>query len=370
MLGELRKNIKKPINILFMLVNIFLMLGLFIFVHVDQFETFQEQNRKESARVQGALSFYESLDAVEGSTAYQNILLQKSELAKQLNGILFDKAKNYIEASLELTKHQEVLRSDPNFTDELALLQPKEEIIQKNQLYFTYLREHPKEIILKPETVSTLILLFLSILGFIWFPMCSFVSANILEDEFEHPSLTKGQPNTFSQRLVKKVLAIYLLLFSSILLAIILGAVLAFFIGNPTNDLMFGNVIQVIHFRILQNWQVIVVYLLYLSVVFLFTLSLSACLNLLTKNFYLTLMIENTFFGVSLLLTNQVKDFPMYLGSYLIPTQLFDGAYLGGRYSALYNPVVGLAYLLVMSTVLLWGTSLLYQNKSGQRGRA
>ena len=98
---------------------------------------------------------------------------------------------------------------------------------------------------------------------------------------------------------------------------------------------------------ILQNWQIIGLYFIYLSLLFVFVFMLSVFLNVLVKNFYLTLIIELIFYGITILMPAFISQSPWYIGSFIIPSYVFNGDYLSGQTTTLLNPIVGMIYLIM-----------------------
>ncbi|MEG0256392.1 MAG: hypothetical protein RR554_11010 [Vagococcus sp.] len=363
---EFKSILKKPINLLFIGVGMILVSVLFMIVSTNQYDTFEKQNKRESYQIAGSMLAFQFVDVDEGNPIYQNLSEQTQIIARQLNSVLFDQPKKYIESSYEMTKLRKELRQEEGFNKDIELLQPTLAKIKMDDAYFSYLLKNDETVYLKPETFSTLSLLFFSILGVLWFPICAFLTANILEDEYEHKSLVKGQPITFLKRCLKKYLALFSLFMLNIGSGLILCLGLTQLFGNSVNDLNNYTVVQLISFSILRNWQVILLNVLYLAVLFSFVFVLSVFLNVLLRNFYLTLIIEMLFYSLTILLPEFISDSPWYLGGYLIPTYLFEGKFLTDSSSALLNPLFGMGYLLVMSGVLLFLISSL--SKRGLKG--
>ena len=363
---EFRRGIKKPINLLFIVLSSLIMISVFIYVHIDRYQTFEIKNRSEATQVNGALYNYEIVDITEGSTLYQNLLTQNSVLARQLNSVLFNQPKKYIETSQELTELRLAIRDDKEFDQNIAALQPNITSILKDHTYYSHLEETNEEVILKPESFGSLTLLFLSVLGVIWFPACAFLTANVLEDEYEHTSLVKGQPRTFIHRMFHKVAVLYSFFALSFVLALVVGVILTQIWGNPINDLNNSQAIQLIQFSIIKNWQAILGYFIYLSILFFFIFSLSVFLNVVIRNFYLTLIIEICFYAVTILLPGFISYIPWYVGSFIIPTFLFNGTYLENNPEAILNPVYGTISLLLSIIILNVITSLI--TKRGLKG--
>lgn len=356
---EFRSAIKKPINLLFICLGSLLMTGIFIYVHTDNYETFRNKNKSADSQLSGALLSFKIVDSDEGSSAYQNLLYQKSEIAKQLNSVLFEEPDKYNETSLELTNLRLSLREEPDFTEQVSLLQPKLAAILKDKVYFSYLTQTGEQVILKPESFGSLTLIFLSVIGVACFPVFAFLTSNILEDEFEHSSVVKGQPIPFIKRMLKKALVLYEMFIISFGLALLTSILLTQFLGNPITDFNSGSVVQLMNFIVIKNWQVISLYLIYLSVLFFFTVSLSIFLNVLLRNFYLTLILELLLFAIPILLADLIGKSPWFIGGFLIPTYLFEGNYLVESTQSLLNPVFGVAYLILASILLIWLTSIL-----------
>lgn len=356
---EFRSALKKPINLLFICLGSLLMAGIFVYVHTDNYETFKNKNKSADSQLSGALLSFETVDSDEGSPAYQNLLYQKSEIAKQLNSVLFEQPDKYNETSLELTNLRLALREEPDFTEEISLMQPKLASILKDKAYFSYLIQTDEQVILKPESFGSLTLIFLSVIGIACFPVFAFLTANILEDEFEHASVVKGQPVSFIKRMLKKAIVLYGMFIINFGLALLTSFLLTQFLGNPISDFNSGSVVQLMNFIVVKNWQVISLYFVYLSVLFFFTLSLSIFLNVLLRNFYLTLILELLLFATPILLTDLIAKSPWFVGGFLIPTHLFEGSYLVESTQSFLNPVFGLVYLMLTSILLIWLTLIL-----------
>lgn len=363
---EFKNTLKKPINLLFVSLGMILMVILFMIVYTNQYDTFEKQNKREGYQIAGSLLSFQFVDVDEADPVYQNLASQTSVIARQLNSVLFDQPKKYIESSYELTTLRKNIRKEKGFSKEIEMLQPSLAKVKMDDTYFGYLVNNDETVYLKPETFSTLTLFFLSILGILWFPICAFLTANILEDEYEHESLVKGQPITFVKRCLKRYMELFVLLVISLGSALVLGYFLTHFLGNGVNDLNNAQVVQLLSFTILTNWQVILLYLIYLTILFSFVFILSIFLNILLRNFYLTLILEMIFYALTILLPDFISKSPWYLGGYLIPTYLFEGKFLTDTSSSLLNPVFGISYLLLVSFLLLVLVSLL--SKRGLKG--
>ena len=61
-----------------------------------------------------------------------------------------------------------------------------------------------------------------------------------------------------------------------------------------------------------------------------------------------------------------ISQSPWYLGSFIIPSYLFNGDYLSGQTTTLLNPVVGMIYLIIAGGILGFFTSVL--SKRGLKG--
>lgn len=366
MIGGFRNMLKKPINIVFLFLSIILMIISFFYVYTDQYDTFENQNRRADYQIDGALLSFEMVDTAEGSPIYQNLALQKREIAKQLNSVLFEKPDKYIETGKELAKLREDLRKEKGFNHEIEMLQPPLSKTKMDNIYFTHVLKTNEIVYLKPETFSTLSLFFFSILGIIWFPVCAFLTANILEDEYEHKSLLKGLPETFLSRCLRRYRTLSKFFIIGLLGALLLGFMLTQLFGNGVNDLGQSQVVQLISVTILKNWQVILLYIFYLVILFSFVFTLSIFLNVLLKNFYLTLILEMIFYALTILLPEFISESPWYLGAYLIPTYLLEGRFLTNTTSVFLNPIVGMGYLLMTTYLLVLLISLM--SKRGLKG--
>ena len=363
---ELRRAIKRPINILFMLLGVLTMSALFFYVHTDKYQTFEIKNKSEAMQINASLLPFQIVNSDEGGAVYQNLLMQKSILAKQLNSVLFDQPKKYIETSQELTQLRLELRDEDEFNESISMLQPEITTTLKENAYYSYLIKNQEEVVLKPESFSSLTLLFLVILGICWFPICAFLTANVLEDEYEHSSLVKGQPRPFMKRMLTKISVLYSFFVISFVGSLVTALLWTQTLGNPLFDVTKVNAVQLLDFVILQNWQIIGLYFIYLSLLFVFVFMLSVFLNVLVKNFYLTLIIELIFYGITILMPAFISQSPWYIGSFIIPSYLFNGDYLSGQTTTLLNPIVGMIYLIIASGILGFFTSVL--SKRGLKG--
>ena len=366
MIGSFRNMLKKPINIIFLFISMILMSVSFIYVYTDQYDTFENQNRRADYQVDGALLAFEMVDTAEGSPVYQNLALQKREIAKQLNSVLFEKPDKYIESGNELAKLREELRKEKDFNHEIEILQPPLAKTKMDSTYFTHVLKTNETVYLKPETFSTLSLFFFSILGIVWFPVCAFLTANMLEDEYEHESLLKGLPESFLMRCLRRYGTLFKFFIIGLLGALFLAFGFTQLFGNGINDLGNSQVVQLISFTILKNWQVMLLYIFYLIVLFTFVFTLSIFLNVLLRNFYLTLILEMIFYALTILLPEFISESPWYLGAYLIPTYLLEGRFLMNTSSTFLNPIVGMGYLLMITFLLLLLISLM--SKRGLKG--
>lgn len=366
---EFRRAIKRPLNILFMLLGCLMVSAIFTYVHTDKYQTFEIKNKSEALQVTASLLSFQVVDSKDGTPVYQNLLLQKSILARQLNSVLFEQPKGYIENSQELNQLRLDIRKEKDFTESINMLQPNLTETLKEEAFYNYLIDHEQEVILKPETFSSLTLLFLTVLGVVWFPICAFLTANVLEDEYEHSSLVKGQPKTFMKRMLTKISVLYAFFIINFVVSLGVSFLLTQFLGNPLHDINQVNVIQLIGFSILANWKIIGLYFMYLSILFIFVFILSVFLNVIIKNFYLTLIIELIIYALTILLPDFISQAPWYLGSFIVPSYLFNGYYLTDTTATLLNPVFGAVYLVAVSVILgLLTSSISKRGLKGVRG--
>ena len=365
----IRLGVKKPLNLLVVALISCLMIGTFIYVHTNQYKTFELRNKVEAIQLEATLLSYPIVNSTEGDPVYQNLLLQKQEVAKQLNSVLFNQPEKYAVTGLELAKLRKDIREEKEFNETVKALQPAIGTILSDELLYTALKKNGQQVILKPESMGSLSLLFIGVLGLIWFPMCAFLTSNILEDEFEHESLVKGQPKTLIKRTLNKGISLYVTLLLGMILAFVIGILLTQFLGDSMNDWRHVNVIQIWNLMVQKNWQIVLWYSLYFTILYFFTFLLSVFLNVVFRNGYLTLIIEILIFALAMILPEFVARSPWFIGGYLLPTNLFQGHYLLTEKQSLLNPVFGMLYLVCFGLVLTSLTSYLTRNglKGGKR---
>lgn len=343
------KNKKGIFSICFMSL---LMIGLLTYMNINKSEIFEEQNRTEFISLDALILSFESTNNKE--SLYQNLLLQKSEVSKQQNGLLFNDTEKYKDSSLELSNLRLEARNDPNFLSLTQGLQPKLSETLKNNLYYTYLANSNEEFLFSYESFGSIAILFFVILGITWFPICIFLTGDILEDEYEHSTLMKGQPINFMKRLFNKINNLYFIVLSSIFSALIIGFTVTLILGNPVSDLLNSHVIQLVKFIVMKNWQIVLFNIIYLSILFFFTAILSSFLNLLIRNYYLTIILELLLFSIPILFPLFTSKSPWFISGFLLPTYLFNGTYLSNQPTTLLNPIFGGIYLIFCSIILLF----------------
>ena len=68
---EFRRAIKRPINVLFILLGCLLMSGIFFYVHTDKYQTFELKNKSEATQIDASLLPYQIVNSDQGSVSYR-----------------------------------------------------------------------------------------------------------------------------------------------------------------------------------------------------------------------------------------------------------------------------------------------------------
>ncbi|RHH67255.1 MULTISPECIES: hypothetical protein [Vagococcus] len=301
--------------ILFFLV----MTGIFMISQQKNSYRLKELNQAETLQITVALLDYRNVPSDEGGTLYQNLLQQTSVIARQFNALLFEDEQNYIDTTIELTDIREQARQLDGFSD-ITSLQLSKEQVQRDETYYKALKESGKTLPLESLTFGRLIISLLTILGVAWFPLISVVNARLIVDEKEHESLLKGQPRSLTQRLVRNFIKKSLILGGVLVLTIGYLAILQSISGSGFGDLSLIEVVYQNKFVITTVVKKVCYYILFGYLVFMLSFLISSVLNNITKNSYVTVIIECMTYAFIWLFPTQLK-----LATVLSPSLIIEG---------------------------------------------
>lgn len=345
---EFIKEIKQPLVLFFLTFCVILPLVLFIGLKKELFGGFYQENRLDTIQVEALLMQYEKVDVELGDSMYQGLVLEESLLARQYNSVLFDEPDKFKDVSYELESLKKTLQTNPDY-DKIADFQAPAYQTEKNFQLFSYLKEHNQPYILKPVSIGAFLIVVFSAIGVVWFAVCAALTSRVLEDDLNHSSIIKGQPYRFSQRMFRKFCVLLILSLVGFLLIFITSLGLTQFYGDPVNDFSYKEIVYLLDFVIINYWQWLIGFIIYLIIMLVFTFLLSILFNQLTKNFSLTLLLELALYVLTLFIGYSDKLTPAFIGYYLMPTALFEGRFL----SSMLNPLGGTVYLSVASILLI-----------------
>lgn len=310
--------------VVYIILFLSLLTGVFYMAQQRNSYKLQKNNQSESLQLDIALLDYRQLDSKDGSELYQNLLKQTSQVARQSNALLFKDGKKFIDTSIELVATQEEAQELDGFSD-IVSLQKTSTQIQRDKMYYQNLKDNSETISLGKQSFGRLLVSLLSMLDFIWFPLMSLVNSRLVLEEKEHESLTKGQPRSFVQRLVRRCGKRFLMIAGIFVGSICYLALLQFLDNNLFGDFGDVEVIKQQSFVIISVLGKISYFVLYGVLLFVASFLLSISLNNMTNNSYVTVIIECLVYSFMLLFPSIIQlSLFKWLGV-LSPSLIIDG---------------------------------------------
>lgn len=330
----------KKQRIVYVILFFLVITGIYMLSQQKNNYRLKELNQANTLQITVALLDYRNVPSDEGGTLYQNLLEQTSAIARQSNALLFEDEQKYIDTTIELTDIRKQASQLDGFSDITSLQLPKEQV-QKDEIYFKALKQSGETLPLESLTFGRLLISLLSILGVAWFPLMSLVNARLIIDAKEHESILRGQPRSLVQRLIRNFIKKSVILGGLVVLTICYFAILQGMTGDGFDDFNLVEVIYQNQFVITTVIKKICYYILFGYLVFMLSFLLSSVLNNITKNSYVTVIIECMTYAFIWLFPTQLK-----VATVLSPSLIIEGTS--------HVPInQGLIYLLAIIVVLI-----------------
>lgn len=287
-----------------LLVLVLITLGLVGTFAVDSLNigNLEKAKKIEAQAVNGALKNISEKErlATPKSELANSLISLESLISKQQMALITENNQLYLAKEAEITDLQLSLIGQNKSLDLQSFFPPSFQLAGDKVINQYLVKETiPKNFNLLNGVSYTMF--FSSLLLTFWSIFLFILYADILTEDFEHDTLLKGLPYLFSQRLWAKIWLQFLFMLLALFLAIS-GAFLTMSLRYSVGDVSYPYSIYFNH-----NYHAIP-FRLYLPLVFiiiacltLFILLFSVCLNLLTKNSYVTLFIQfSTYFLATL----------------------------------------------------------------------
>lgn len=354
---ESRLFIKEPKNKLMFLAFIAFLLFIYFlifFQNVGDNEEEMYQTMNQNRIVTSTIS-ESTRDDPELSEFYDNVYTQHQLVVRQEVGRLFEEDNWYLDSGIELSELQRDLHQydleqvDENVRDIIPTLHQAE----SNLAFYSYLKDESIPIMTDRQQAAGFTLTLFEYFGLVAFMFLLLFSCGILSNDLNHQTMVEGYPLSYEQKTGSKIIIYTVASFLSIVVlsGLAIGLIGLFYgSGNFAYPIPFYSSQSVSIQTIMgYSWR----YLLYLLILSIHVISLSAFLNTLTKNMYATLFMGTFLYFLPMLFqsTSQLWHW--------LPLPFYDvTAVLSGEvaYSA---SLPHLNYIYGMGNLLLWSIGFL-----------
>lgn len=337
-----------------MLLGLFFCVTLFFFIGTKQawWSSFRVDNSNERRQIDTSLYRYQNVDPTQSSEAndsYKNLVKQQSLLARLENAYVFEQPEKYHQLRIELNDTRLSLIETEDY-DLLKEQQPAIGTLIKERIRLRHIRD---DVIISPLDMTDWLLKLLRFIGMLWVPICVFLTSRILEDELSHPSVNKGVPKRFHQKVLTKWQEIGYSLVMSVLLVGGTVCVLSALFGQGIGGLGRIDVLFMATPQAIPSYFTVLIYLVYFFLLYTFVFLCSVVLNGLTRQFYMTLFIE--LFVYSLVWLIPKENFPKSLSFLQVfhPTSVLEGRFIMASRGGEWNGITGMLLLIVGIGVLI-----------------
>lgn len=337
-----------------LLLGLFFCVTLFFFIGTKQawWSSFRVNNSNERRQIDMSLYRYQNVDPTQSSEAtdsYKNLVKQQSLLARLENAYVFEQPEKYHQLRIELNDTRLSLVDTQDY-DLLKEQQPAIGTLIKERIRLELIRD---DVIVSPLDMTSWLLQLLRFIGILWVPICVFLTSRILEDELSHPSINKGVPKRFHQKVFAKWQEIGYSLAMSLLLVGGTVCMLSALFGQGIGGLGRIDVLFMTTPQTVPSYMTVLIYLGYFFLLYTFIFLCSVVLNALTRQFYLTLFIE--LFVYSLVWLIPKENFPKYVSFLQVfhPTLVLEGRFISASSGGEWNGMTGMFLLIVGIGVLI-----------------
>lgn len=312
-------------NIAACIIVVAFILGLLSFITTEEKGNLVKERTGDYQSVSSALYKFQVEDASEngdGSDLYKNLVRQQRIISTQRMSVRMDIPDLYLETSLELADLRDAAFKMEGFQDIAPYLPTKTEN-QLQRVYYQKLVDEGKSASQNPLSFYQFLGYLFGMIGAVWFVFVSIYSCGILIEEFQHTSLIKGYPVSFSKYVLAKCSSAMLMVGMFILLLFICSLPLIYFngLGDPSYPIaVYSGSIEV--FTMSKFIGITVLYMLFIA---LFAILLSIILNMLLKNMYLTLFVQLLFYISPYLFPDMMALVPWNPANYLNFSRILNG---------------------------------------------
>lgn len=354
---ESRLFIKEPKNkLMFLAFIVFLLFIYFLifFQNVGDNEEEMYQTMNQNRIVTSTIS-QSTRDDPELSEFYDNVYTQNQLVVRQEVGRLFEEDNWYLDSGIELAELQRDMHQfDLNQVDEeVRDIIPTLHQAESNLAFYTYLKEESIPIMTSRRQAAGFTLTLFDYFGIVAFMFLLLFSCGILSNDLNHQTMVKGYPLSYEQKTGSKIIIYTAASFISVVL---LSGLAIGLIGLVYGS---GNFAYPVPFYSFQSVGVQTIvgyvfrYLLYVFILTIHVISLSAFLNKLTKNMYATLFMGTFLYFLPILFQNTSQLW------HWLPLPFYNvTAVLSGEVAYSAN-LPHLNYIYGIGNLLLWSIGFL-----------
>lgn len=256
-----------------------------------------QKTKDEIHAVKGSLDTISEADRLNpaGSRKYELLVKQESLISILQMSLIMEMNDTYLKKEANLNELQLQLSHDPAFADTLSFIPPL------NQLEITRVTNQYLKTNNLPRAVNNLsgvayTIFFSSLLLTILSVIIIFFASDILISDYEHQTVIRGFPVSQTKRIWAKIITRGSLLYLNISLALLVGFItMSWRFESGPFDYPVGLYVSA-GFTALPFSQYLIVLAISIPSLIMFILLMSTCLNILTKNLYLTLFIQLALF--------------------------------------------------------------------------
>ena len=328
-------------------------IGVVIYADATELGNPIKEKSSESLPVKVAMNKFQIVDASEygdGSDIYKNIVKQYYTYPKQGMALKTEQPELYVDTAIELTE----LRKQAFEMESYELIASNLPTKIENEMdssYYKYLKEHNLVLSFSSLSFYPFLAFLFSVVGSVWFILICIYTSNIMIDDFQHTSLIKGYPISFSQYVLAKCMTSMGIVFIFIIELVVCSLPLIYFkgLGQASYPVAIFNG-EVMIYPIYKYIAVSIVYMIVLAV---FAILLSVILNVLLKNVYLTIFVQIILVIIPTLFPGLIALIPFNPFNYINFPSVLKGESLNLATPVALNSNAGLLCLCISIVLLM-----------------
>ncbi|WP_208560473.1 hypothetical protein [Marinilactibacillus kalidii] len=364
---ETRLFIKDPKVIFLFLSIVAFLIGLLAYIPYHNIDSINDKTQIELNLVRDAIASYPMHIVGENPDAFPeyNEVLQESQLLGRQEVALnfYEDLQAYSEIGLALADNR-VNAHEIGYDEISSSYTVPYEQARKEGVFYEYLLSQNIEIERNAENTVSYIVIATSYFSSVFFLFILFLSNDILTKDVEHKTLLRSFPIDENQKTVSKLIIHTVVTLTSLTGLFLLGYTIASFVFRSGNldypQILFTGT----GYEGITTVQYLVRTLLLAAVLLVHTILLSAVLNSILNNKYLTIFAGGSLYVMSFLFSSSISFFKYTPLNYLNITDVLSGV-SADKFNQSSNTFSRATFiLLIWSVIYIIVLSLFFSRKN------